>query len=1014
MAQNAGQKQILPFGMPTEQLQQLLVQQQAEVERLKKQSEQLIDEPVRRRTRITELPQVLAQAQLQLVDVNNQLATPAPPNEHPELTAARRIQLVAHRMMLEKEIEKFGKEPLFYNAHADLLPEQGALAKQQFDDATKYLEQIQRAIAQRQESIVQRIVRETQEDLATASDMLKPLAQVNVELASAYHKMIENNALNMSRLKDVRATIEDVDRQYKTAVERVKAVGLTDALGVMLKQQRGDLDGLVAHYKPDPQLKDEIRRLQVESFRLQDQLDEWSDDAVQVQRLLGGNALDEVALKETEPLAKSLITRRRTLTSELNQANDQTFQNLVALDTDQHQLVRRIDEFGKYIDQHVIWIPSAPVLGRGDWRSVVDAGLWFFDPGHWTEAMWEPLRDVARLPLIYIPLCLSLALLFVFHRRLKRIITETGEMARRSRCSLIHPTLNSLLATGLMASLWPMVLAVVGWMLSVTDDKNEFVQAVGHAFLSASLFIAPLELLRHVCRYNGLADAHFDWSERVRKFFGQNVKVFYILAAPLLFIVVVMEHQGNNVWTNSLGRLSAISLFVLVAYFLHLTLNSKGVIFQQMSIRKSNTQAYRLRRFWYLLMVGIPVFLLIAAISGYYYTAYQLGGCLQKSIALMIGMVVIGGVLMRWLLVRRRSMAIDEARKARLAQAASVSTESQPSVAEIAAINLQEKPILDLASVSRQAKEVVVFALGAITVILLWWIWREVLPAVGILSKFELWSVTIGERVKVVTLQDLFYATIAFGVTILMIKNMSGVINLAFLQFSSLDAGARYAATTIFRYLITVVGAVIALSFLNIQWSQYGWLVAAVSVGMGFGLQEIVANFVSGLILLFERPVRVGDVVTIDGTTGIVTRIQMRATTVTNWDHQELIVPNKDFITGKLLNWTLSNQINRLVLNVGVAYGSDTNRVRDLLLKVVTDNPDVLDEPPPTVNFDGFGDSALNFVVRCYLGSIEKRVPAKHELHTAIHETLNENGISMPFPQRDVHIINPNSPTSDK
>ena len=206
----------------------------------------------------------------------------------------------------------------------------------------------------------------------------------------------------------------------------------------------------------------------------------------------------------------------------------------------------------------------------------------------------------------------------------------------------------------------------------------------------------------------------------------------------------------------------------------------------------------------------------------------------------------------------------------------------------------------------------------------------------------------------------------------------------------------------------------IALSFLKIQWSQYGWLVAAVSVGLGFGLQEIVANFVSGLILLFERPVRVGDVVTIDGTTGVVTRIQMRATTVTNWDHQELIVPNKDVITGKLLNWTLSNPVNRLIISVGVAYGSDTNRVRDLLAKVVSEHPDVLKEPPPTVHFNEFGDSSLNFAVRCFLGSIEQRVPVRHELNTAIYKVLNENGIAIPFPQRDIHIINHASLTIDK
>ena len=148
-------------------------------------------------------------------------------------------------------------------------------------------------------------------------------------------------------------------------------------------------------------------------------------------------------------------------------------------------------------------------------------------------------------------------------------------------------------------------------------------------------------------------------------------------------------------------------------------------------------------------------------------------------------------------------------------------------------------------------------------------------------------------------------------------------LELILLQKLPLDAGARYAVTTIFRYILLVVGCIFALGYLKIPWSNYSWLVAAISVGLGFGLQEIVANFVSGLILLLERPVRVGDVVTIDGTTGVVSRIQMRATTVTNWDNQELVVPNKDLISGKLLNWTLSSVVNRIALKFGVAYGTD-------------------------------------------------------------------------------------------
>jgi potassium efflux system protein len=173
---------------------------------------------------------------------------------------------------------------------------------------------------------------------------------------------------------------------------------------------------------------------------------------------------------------------------------------------------------------------------------------------------------------------------------------------------------------------------------------------------------------------------------------------------------------------------------------------------------------------------------------------------------------------------------------------------------------------------------------------------------------------------------------------------------------------------------------------------------------LGFGLQEIFANFVSGLIILFERPVRVGDVVTVDEVTGVISRIRMRATTITDWDRREFIVPNKEFITGRLLNWTLSDQVNRVVLNVGIAYGSDTRLAADLLMRIAKEHPLVLEEPPPRVTFEAFGDNSLNFVVRCYLPDLDNRLDVIHDLHMAVDAAFRRAGIEIAFPQRDIHI----------
>ena len=220
----------------------------------------------------------------------------------------------------------------------------------------------------------------------------------------------------------------------------------------------------------------------------------------------------------------------------------------------------------------------------------------------------------------------------------------------------------------------------------------------------------------------------------------------------------------------------------------------------------------------------------------------------------------------------------------------------------------------------------------------------------------------------------------------------------------SIEAGSRYAVNQLSNYLIMSIGFISIANELGGSWSQVQWLVAALSVGLGFGLQEIFANLVSGIIILFERPIRVHDTVTIGDITGNVTRIQMRATTLIDADQKEHVVPNKTFITSQLVNWSLSDPITRVVVPVSIAYGTDVEFVHKLLLETAWSTPLVLHHPEPTVFFVGFGDNALLFSIRVFVSDVINRYPVTHNLHVRLEEALRVNKIEIPFPQQDVHI----------
>ena len=217
-----------------------------------------------------------------------------------------------------------------------------------------------------------------------------------------------------------------------------------------------------------------------------------------------------------------------------------------------------------------------------------------------------------------------------------------------------------------------------------------------------------------------------------------------------------------------------------------------------------------------------------------------------------------------------------------------------------------------------------------------------------------------------------------------------------------LPRGVPGAITRLSHYTIVVVGVMIAAVAAGFDFSRINLIVGALGVGIGFGLQNVVNNFVSGLILLFERPVRVGDKVQLATLFGTVKNIGMRASVVRTFQGAEVIVPNANLISAEVVNWTLSDDRRRMELAVGVAYGTDPKVVIDILVGVVKDHPEVLDDPEPAALFLGFGDSSLDFQLRAWTRTDYVRVSS--DLLVSVNAALAEAGIEIPFPQRDLHL----------
>ncbi|MFM8219511.1 MAG: mechanosensitive ion channel domain-containing protein, partial [Planctomycetaceae bacterium] len=290
------------------------------------------------------------------------------------------------------------------------------------------------------------------------------------------------------------------------------------------------------------------------------------------------------------------------------------------------------------------------------------------------------------------------------------------------------------------------------------------------------------------------------------------------------------------------------------------------------------------------------------------------------------------------------------------------------------------------------------------------WILSPILPALAVFQSIEVWPrpfhwLDAGDAdnvANVVTVAGVALAALLGVLTWFCQRTLPELLDVLVLSRTQLDQGGRYAVAAIARYAVLVAGSLAAFSQVGIGWAQLNWLVAAMTVGLGFGLQEIFANFVSGLILLFERPVRIGDIVSIGDITGKVSRIRMRATTITDNDLRELIVPNKELITGRVINWTLTDTVSRLTIKVKVAVGTDPDFARGLLLGVANRHRLVLRQPPAQAQFEEFADNALHFALRVCVASFDLVAQTRHELLTAIKKEFQEQGLALSIPTTTV------------
>ncbi len=974
----------------------------SELAQARDELKRIVTEIDQRAVRRQKVPEATIAARQQLAEVEQSLKSVGSTDDSPEVAQARQMLLLARRELRQRELESLEQETKTYEGTARVWLLRRDLAEKRLKPLERKREKLQALVTERERREAELQAREARRAAVNAHPAVKEAAAVNSQLAEQNKHFVEQIESTRKQTDATLALTKTLADKYDEITKRASAAKNSPVIGVMLRSQRDQLPSL-------GQYRDSLRRREKDLSKLGLAIYEWEaqrreaidiDETISNAKTLFEATASQIDESDAEAALRNVLTVRSQILTDLTRNADTCVNKMQEQDAAERNLVRTVQQLNDFIAEQVLWVRSAPPLSLrdlsafGEWKDYLSGSR---DAGVATTRLWR--NDLRRAPIFYVTVVLFSAWLIISRRRFRHKLEALGVEATKTTVTTFRPTALAALYTLALSLPLGYLLGTMGWRLTTLGTSESLEFALGWTLLLTAAGYGMLSLTKNASRPGGLGAAHFGWDEKTLCAIRRAVRFVAFFVLPPLSIAVACEIRNQDALANSVGRISLIAALAILGVVCFQLLRSSGALATTLATSSKNSLVIQSIRFAAPLSAMAVLALIVASAGGYHYTAIQLTRRILVSCLFVFGCLALRSFLMRWLFVAYRKVAIQDSRERMQASANTPETASLNSTRS-------STPCRRLSDINRQARSLVSMGATAAFVVSLCAIWSEILPALGVLDNVTLWqkSLAADGTPLFVTLGDLFAAGITLALTWYAGKNLPGLLQIVVFQRLPMDAGARYAASSVTRYLIVVVGAVLSLRQIGIGWSSVQWLVAAMTVGLGFGLQEIFANFVSGIILLFERPARVGDTVTIGSITGTVTRIQIRATTILDWDNKELIVPNKDFVTGNLINWTLSNPVLRLIVKVGVAYGSDTRLTTELLYKVAKENPDVLNDPEPVVVFVEFGSSSLDFELRVFVSDLALFRRLKHNLNLAIDDQFRQHNIEIAFPQCDLHV----------
>ncbi|MCM2529000.1 mechanosensitive ion channel [Shewanella algae] len=902
--------------------------------------------------------------------------------------AAKELQQ-AQLLLLEQQLTTLESELAVSQQKRELHQLQLQLVRKQLQQQELLIEQLNRAITDARQQQVNATLAETLNAEADGRDRLTTeLSLANQRYGQQLQLLTEQTAQTIALQEQAEKLDQSHSKQLDNIKEQISWVKMNPVFGERFLQILQSLP------KPPNQehLQTQIADARLNRYQIEQQF------AANEQLLTTQAYSNESQLR--------LLESQQALLNQLLKGYDTYLSELAKLKSKYELLTDSYQRLKSTLNEHLFWVPNAYSISKLWLTDLQRSSLWL-----WQQTSLPEIKQglTALSPywswwIILVVLCLVAQ--DILTPRFKTMMRECEAPVGKVTQDKFIYTIQTLVISAGYSLFKPFPIVAAG-LIMLQSDSNP-IQAIGMGVLAIGSLYQLYRFIYLLALDKGLLIGHFKRPQEVIRQGQQRFRRFVIMAMPLVGVMGFTEILDSSLVRNSIGR-GAFILFCIMLFMLYRDVLTLSRRYRESHLDDKNKRL--LQKLLWLLLLLVPPLSAVLAFRGYYFTAFQMLLQLQLSLLLGLGFLLLYQLLKRWMLIERRRIAFDRAkarRAERLAQREKGDTSSGTNDHQ----DTYEEPVVDLETMSSQSLGLVRSLLLLAFLACLVGLWTQTHTALfSFLDGITLWTTTttgVGgvEQPLPITMKSLVFGAIVVGFSMMIATNLPGLLELTVLQKLDLTPGTGFAITTVTRYLVVFIGIVIGFATLGMEWSKLQWLIAALTLGLGFGLQEIFANFISGLIILFEKPVRIGDTVTIRELTGTVSKIKIRATTIIDWDRKEIIIPNKAFITEQLINWSLSDPITRVIIYVSVARDSDPARVEAALYQAVKECENALETPEPEVWFAGFGKHTQDYEVRAYAKDMSSRWPLRHDLHKRISKKLKENQLELAYPQLEVHISN--------